>query len=99
MYGLFLVSLGYAKDLDLSELEIALEGEGQLEASRPSYQELFKKSWDDEKGSIAFALSRASTVMHRSSPATYPMADSWVEGREGQGGHLPGQARRALRRS
>ena len=28
MYGLFLQSLGYAKDLDLSELEIALEAEG-----------------------------------------------------------------------
>ena len=32
MYGLFLQSLGYAKDLDLSELEIALEEKGQLEA-------------------------------------------------------------------
>ncbi len=31
MYGLFLQSLGYAKDLDLSELEIALEEKGQLE--------------------------------------------------------------------
>ena len=30
MYRLFLQSLGYAKDLDLSELEIALEGEGRL---------------------------------------------------------------------
>ena len=28
MYGLFLQSLGYAKDLDLSELEIALEEKG-----------------------------------------------------------------------
>ena len=34
MYGLFLQSLGYAKDLDLSELEIALEAEGRLERSR-----------------------------------------------------------------
>src|ERR1700674_690683 len=31
MYGLFLQSLGYSTDLDLSELEIALEGAGQLE--------------------------------------------------------------------
>ena len=30
MYGLFLQSLGYAKDLDLSELEIGLEEKGQL---------------------------------------------------------------------
>ena len=34
MYGLFLQSLGYAKDLDLSELEIALEEKGQLRALR-----------------------------------------------------------------
>lgn len=31
MYGLFLQSLGYPKDLDLSELEIALEEKGTLE--------------------------------------------------------------------
>ena len=30
MYRLFLQSLGYAKDLDLSELEIALEEKGEL---------------------------------------------------------------------
>ena len=30
MYGLFLQSLGYAKDLDLSELEIGLEEKGRL---------------------------------------------------------------------
>ena len=34
MYGLFLQSLGYSKDLDLSELEIALEGEGTSGAVR-----------------------------------------------------------------
>ena len=34
MYGLFLQSLGYAKDLDLSELEIALEQKGELAALR-----------------------------------------------------------------
>ena len=31
MYRLFLQRLGYARDLDLSELEITLEGEGRLE--------------------------------------------------------------------
>lgn len=31
MYGLFLQSLGYAKDLDLSELEIGLEEKGELD--------------------------------------------------------------------
>jgi hypothetical protein len=34
MYGLFLQSLGYAKDLDLSELEIGLEEKGAARALR-----------------------------------------------------------------
>jgi hypothetical protein len=36
MYGLFLQSLGYAKDLDLSELEIGLEEKGSSGSSRTS---------------------------------------------------------------
>ncbi len=38
MYGLFLQSLGYAKDLDLSELEIALEEKGQLARFEEEYR-------------------------------------------------------------
>src|SRR6478609_7846544 len=59
MYGLFLQSLGYAKDLDLSELEIALEEKGLLEGFEAEYSRLFKKEWSSEKGKVAFALSEA----------------------------------------
>src|ERR1700681_4923270 len=59
MYRLFLQSLGYAKDLDLSELEIALEEKGQLEGFEAEYGRLFKKEWSYEKGKVAFALSEA----------------------------------------
>jgi hypothetical protein len=46
MYGLFLQSLGYAKDLDLSELEIGLEEKGRLGRVRGRVQaRLFKKEW------------------------------------------------------
>jgi hypothetical protein len=62
MYGLFLQSLGYAKDLDLSELEIALEEKGQLEGFEAEYGRIFKKEWSYEKGKVAFALSEASRV-------------------------------------
>ena len=72
MYGLFLQSLGYAKDLDLSELEIALEEKGQLGRFEEDYQRLFKKDWAAEKGKVAFALSEASRVMHSLEPDTYP---------------------------
>src|SRR4051812_17070539 len=64
MYGLFLQSLGYAKDLDLSELEIALEEKGQLERFEAEYRLLFTKEWSFEKGKVAFALSEASRVLH-----------------------------------
>ena len=66
MYGLFLQSLGYAKDLDLSELEITLEEKGQLEQFEDEYKRLFEKDWDTEKGKVAFALSEASRVLHSS---------------------------------
>lgn len=79
MYGLFLQSLGYAKDLDLSELEITLEEAGQLPRFEEEYRRLCGKEWSAEKGKVAFALSEASRVLHSLDPDTYPMADSWVK--------------------
>ena len=95
MYGLFLQSLGYAKDLDLSELEIALEEANRLERFEEEYARLFDgKKWSAEKGKVAFALSEASRVMHSLDPETYPLADSWVKAVQEQGGHQRRQARR-----
>jgi hypothetical protein len=79
MYGLFLRSLGYAKDLDLSELEISLEERGELARFEDEYRRHFKKDWSREKDKVAFALSEASRVMHELDPATYTQADSWVQ--------------------
>ena len=79
MYRLFLQSLGYARDLDLSELEITLEEAGRLDAFKAEYQETFNKDWDVGKGLIAIAVQQASRVMHELDPATYPTADSWRE--------------------
>src|SRR5690349_2224901 len=64
MYGLFLQSLGYAKDLDLSELEITLEEKGELAKFEAEYRRVFKKEWATEKGKVAFALSEASRVLN-----------------------------------
>jgi len=91
MYGLFLQSLGYAKDLDLSELEIALEEKDQLERFEAEYRRLFDKEWSIEKGKIAFALSEASRVLHSLDPATYPMADSWVKAVKNKADISPGK--------
>ena len=79
IYRLFLQSLGYARDLDLSELEITLEGDGRLDDFKNAYQEVFAKDWDAEKGKIAIAVQQASRVMQTLDGTTYPTADSWRE--------------------
>jgi hypothetical protein len=91
MYGLFLQSLGYAKDLDLSELEITLEEQGRLSRFEDEYRRLNNKEWGAEKGKIAFALSEASRVLHSLEPATYPMADSWVKAVKNKADISPGK--------
>lgn len=91
MYRLFLQSLGYSKDLDLSELEIALEASGQLQKFTSRYSEEFKKGWDEDKGLVAFSLGRASKVMHLLEPSTYPQADSWVKGVKDKADITPGK--------
>ncbi len=79
MYRELLEHLGYARDLDLAELEITLEEEGRLDKFKKTYTRLFEKDWDQEKGKVAFALSQASRVMNELDPSTYPAADSWVK--------------------
>lgn len=91
MYGLFLQSLRYAKDLDLSELEIALEEKGRLTAFEDEYRKIFGKEWDAQKGKIAFALSEASRVLHSLEPETYPFADSWVKAVKNKADITPGK--------
>ena len=91
MYGLFLQSLGYAKDLDLSELEIGLEEKDLLARFEEEYERLFKKDWSVEKGKVAFALSEASRVLHSLDPDTYPMADSWVKAVKNKADITPGK--------
>jgi hypothetical protein len=91
MYGLFLQSLGYAKDLDLSELEITLEEKGQLHRFEDEYRRIFNKEWNAEKGKVAFALSEASRVIHDLDPQTYPMADSWVKAVKNKADIFPGR--------
>jgi hypothetical protein len=91
MYGLFLQSLGYAKDLDLSELEIALEEKGDLKEFEDEYRRLFKKEWSAEKGKVAFALSEASRVLHSLDSETYPIADSWVKAVKNKADISPGK--------
>ncbi len=79
LYRQLLETLGYARDLDLAELEITLDADGLLDRFKATYRELFQREWDREKGLIAKALNQASRVMHTLDRDTYPSADSWVK--------------------
>lgn len=90
MYRLFLRSLGYAEDLDLAELEITLEQHGRLAVFEQTYLELYGRSWQEQKGLVAIALSNASRVMHTLDVATFPAADSWVRAAQNRADITPG---------
>lgn len=90
MYRLFLHSLGYARDLDLSELEITLEKQDRLDVFKAKYAELFDKNWDAEKGLIALAMQEASRVMHELDPDTFVTADSWRDSVRNRADITPG---------
>lgn len=89
MYRLFLQKLGYARELDLAELEITLEAEGRLEAFVARYSALHSREWERDKGLPAVAMGRASAVMHALEPQTYNAPDSWVRGINGRGDITP----------
>jgi hypothetical protein len=89
MYRLFLQKLGYARELDLAELEITLEAEGRLDAFVAQYAALHGKDWERDKGLPAFAMGRASAVMHALEPQTYNAPDSWVKGFKSRGDITP----------
>lgn len=90
IYRLFLQRLGYARDIDLAELEITLEAEKRLDQFKECYAAVFKKDWDREKGKVAFAISEASRVMQELNPDLYPAADSWVTAAKGRADITPG---------
>jgi hypothetical protein len=76
MYRLLLESLGYARDLDLAELEITLEQQGKLADFEERYEQLFEKTWASDKNLIVFSVGRASHVVHLMDKA-FPTAESW----------------------
>ena len=78
MYRLFLKSLGYSDQLDLSELEINLEQQGTFDEFKAAYRSETGKEWDEAKKRLMFATSEASRTLHGMDPATFPSADSWA---------------------
>jgi Family of unknown function (DUF6079) len=80
MYRLFLESLGYPKDLDLAELEIGLEQDGDLDEFKSRFEEVTSgRGWDERKGVVAFALTEASAAMHALRPAIHAETGDWAK--------------------
>ncbi len=90
MYRLFLQSLGYSRDLDLSYLEIDLEEKNVFDAFKTKYAQLFEKDWDRDKGLLTDSIPEASRVMHELEPEKYTTADSWVNAMKGRADITPG---------
>ena len=78
MYKAFLRRFGYSDDLDLADLEIALEQADKLGEFERRYEERYNKPWEANRDLIAFSISEASSVLHEMDPETYPSADSWA---------------------
>ena len=91
-YRLFLESLGYARDLDVSELEIELEAEGRLEDFEAAYRKHLRagvvRRARRERRSPS---SRRAGSCTSSTPRRTRSAESWAIVQPGQGGrHAPG---------
>ncbi len=77
MYTVLLRELDYAEDFDVAELEIELEAEGKLPEFIATCKTELKKDWETVRAG-AQKLSRASAILHKLDPKTYPSADSWA---------------------
>jgi len=78
MYTVLLRELDYGQDYDIAELEIELEGEGNLDKFIALCEEKFNIPWKVvRKG--AQKISRSSAILHDMDSLTYPSADSWAK--------------------
>jgi hypothetical protein len=91
MYGLFLQSLGYAKDLDLSELEIGLEEKGSSRVRGGRVQAPLQEGVVQREGQGRLRALRGEPRAPQLDPDTYPMADSWVKAVKNKADITPGK--------
>lgn len=79
-YRKLLDHLGYSSSLEVAELEIELEDQGQMQVFLAAFAELYPgEQWDVVKTRLMQAVGKASAVMHRLEPQTYPNKKSWLD--------------------
>jgi hypothetical protein len=82
MYTVLLRELDYAEDYDIAELEIELEREGKLDEFITLCSETYGEWRKVRKG--AQKLARASAILHRLDPMTYPAENTWSQSVNGR---------------
>lgn len=78
LYRALLERLDYSTNLQLADLEIALESDGLLERFEQLFEETFSKSWRSRRD-VALAKNEASRILHEIDPKTYPSPDSFAK--------------------
>lgn len=83
IYRRLLSHLDYAEDYDIAELEIELEGDGQLNEFIGLSEEINGKAWSAARKG-AMKINYASAILHKMNPKTFPQADSWAKSLQGK---------------
>jgi hypothetical protein len=78
MYKVLLRQLGYSDDFKLAQLEIDLEGEGELDAFRKRYESKWGRPWERGRLILNRVFNEASIVLHEMDEARYVHPDSWA---------------------
>ena len=78
MYKALLRDLDYATDLDLAELEISLEADGELERFIKEFEGVYGKPWRVRR-KLSVAINEASVILYRLYPDRFPNKDSWAK--------------------
>ena len=79
MYKVLLRELNYPEDMDLAELEITLEEQGELEKFKQVYEKNFNKPWDKGKKIFSHALVEASQILNKLYPEKYTTPDAFIK--------------------
>lgn len=85
MYRVLLREFGYAEDFDIAELEIGLEGEGQLAEFIQRFDARYAANspqnvWTQRGRAGSLVWNRTGAILHDMDPATYPTPDSFARG-------------------
>lgn len=77
LYRELLTQLGYARNLELAELEVMLEEDGKLNPFAEAFHRANGHRWEDRRDKPV-ALVEASGALHELDPKRYPAVDTYL---------------------